>query len=100
MLRMHYAQTTTHYEPLTISLLRQNQPIPMTHHLKNSYEVLFKMVEPLTPQTYINLPYIKGKTEQLTRTPRQHDITVTTKPLQDTVWRLQLVLHRRNGESI
>ena len=42
----------------------------------------FKMVESPTPQSYINLPYMKGITEQLTRALRQHDITVTTKPLQ------------------
>ena len=42
----------------------------------------FKMFEPPTPQSYINLPYIKGITEQLTRTLRQHEIKVTTKPLQ------------------
>ena len=28
------------------------------------------------------MPYIKGVTEQLTRTLRQHDIEVATKPLQ------------------
>ena len=44
--------------------------------------MFFKMVEPPVQQNYITLPHIKGITEQLTRTLRQHDITVTSKPLQ------------------
>ena len=82
------------------------------------------MVEPPIQQIYITLPYIKGITEQLTRTLRQHDITATSKPLKTlqrhspspkhrvepckqtnvvykiTVWRVQLVIYRRNGEGI
>ena len=42
----------------------------------------FKMVHPPTHLSYVTLPYIKGITEQLTRTLRQHDITVTSKPLK------------------
>ena len=53
--------------------------VPSPEELVRSF---FKMAEPPTPQSYINLPYIKGITEQLTRTLRQHDITVTTKPLR------------------
>ena len=45
-------------------------------------DMFFKMVEPPIQQKYITLSYIKGITEQLTRTVRQHDITVTSKPLQ------------------
>ena len=44
--------------------------------------MFFKMVEPPVQQNYITLPHIKGITEQLTRTLRQHDVTVTSKPLQ------------------
>ena len=42
----------------------------------------FKMVDPPTRQSYVTLPYTKGITEQLTRTLRQYDITVASKPLQ------------------
>lgn len=57
-----------------------------THSANLSPEELvgtfFKMVDPPTHQSYAILPYIKGITEQLTRTLRQHDIMVASKPLQ------------------
>ena len=45
--------------------------------------MFFKNVDlPDTMQrNYATLPYIKGITQQLTRTLRQYDLTVTTKPL-------------------
>ena len=44
--------------------------------------MFFKMVEPREKTSYAVLPYIKGLTENITRTLRTHDIRVTNKPLK------------------
>ena len=43
--------------------------------------IFFKMVEPREKTSYAVLPYIKGLTENITRTLHTHDIRVTNKPL-------------------
>ena len=69
--------------PLTLNNIIKD--MQLTHTSPSPEELVgmfFKNVDPpdTMQRNYATLPYIKRITEQLTRTLRQYDLTVTTKP--------------------
>ena len=87
---------TNELEHVKIALRANNYPPHTVNHItektKTSHCIVpspeelvgtfFKMVDPPTHLSFVTLPYIKGITEQLTRTLKQHDITVASKSLK------------------